>query len=107
MDKRLERIVKIHDLNKSDERIEFERKHTLHMGIVDDEVVEGIIAVDKNNPDQLAKYYKSMELRCRMNGQRNGVVCGFWVDNLLLPHIKKQINSEHSQNYLRKIAYKI
>ena len=48
-----------------------------------------------------------MELRCRMNGQRNGVVCGFWVDNKLLPHIKNKIKSNDAQNYLRKIAYKI
>jgi hypothetical protein len=107
MDKKLERFVKLHEINKSDERIEFERTHTLHMGILDDEGVEGITEIDKNNPDQIEKRYKSMELRCRMNGQRKGNVCGFWVDNNLLPHIKDKINSETSQNYLKKIAYKI
>jgi hypothetical protein len=42
-----------------------------------------------------------------MNGQRNDIVCGFWVDNIMLPHIKNKTNSETSQNYLKKIAYKI
>jgi hypothetical protein len=105
MDKKLERYVKIHELNKSDERVEFERTHTLHMGIVDDEGVEGVTEIDKNNPEQIEQRYKSMELRCRMNGQRNDTVCGFWIDNKLLPNIKKQIKSEVSQNYLKKIAY--
>jgi hypothetical protein len=105
MDIKTERYVKIHEINKSDERIEFERTHTLHMGIVDDEGVEGITQINKNDPDQIVSRYKSMELRCRMNGQRNGTVCGFWIDNRLLPHIKSKIKSEYAQNYLKKIAY--
>jgi hypothetical protein len=107
MDIKLERYVKIHELNKSEERLEFERTHTLYMGIVDDEGVEGIVKIDKNDPDQMGRRYKSMELRCRMNGQRNGVVCGFWVDNIMLPHIKDKLKSRIFQNYLKEIAYKV
>jgi hypothetical protein len=52
MDKKTKRYVKLHELNKSEERLEIERTHTLHMGIVDDEGVEGIVEIDKKNPDQ-------------------------------------------------------
>jgi hypothetical protein len=106
MNTKTERFLKIYNLNKSDERLEFEKNHTLHLGIISDYGVEFVLKVDHNDIQKITSIYNKIEMRARYNPQRNCDIYNFWIPNNLLEYVKN-INDKDVQKYLKSIANKV